>query len=179
MFPMSFIWLGVHRVVLLWGVVSVMFSPFAAGICMWLAHRRGLSVRQYGLIGAIFSTFFLFPWVYLVTRLLEREMPLTIAIAGYVVLYLGWFGSIYTEVVFYGGYGGTDFLEPHLVAVWIPASMAVITAVVSAWTLIGYRDPWQELPGDYTLNSRELVCIAPFALAFITIIVMLSIRFIT
>ena len=157
---------------ILWGIwilFSVVFSPFAAGICMWLALRRGLNVWRYGLIGAIYSVFSLLPWLYLVTRMSGRRMPRTIAIAGYVVLYFSWFTLLFTV------YQTFIFLplEPDVQEIWVSSvflSIAAIAAVGSALALISSHKRWEELPGDYTLNSRDLVYIAPFTLAHVTLI---------
>ena len=171
----AIIWFGVYPATVLWGVVSTMFSPFAAGICMWLARRRGLNVRRYGLIGAIYSAFFLFPWINLVTRLLGRRMPRTIAIAGYVVLYVGWLASLLSvfslALMDYRNPDGS--LDIFRSLGFVEAFIGAVAAVWSALALVNNRKRWEEFPGDHTINSRELIYIAPFAFAFITVVIVI------
>ena len=165
---------------ILWGIwifFSVVFSPLAAGICMWLARRRGLNIRYYGLIGAIYSAFSLLPWLYLVTRMSGRRIPVSLIITGYVVLYLSWFTLLLAVyVLFILIHQETDVQRLWVSSVFL--SIAAIAAVGSALALISNRNRRKELGqnvqpflGGYTLNSRDLIYIAPFALAFVTIIV--------
>ena len=252
-----------YGVTYLWGLVSVVFSPVAAVTCMWLARRRGLKVWYYGLIGAIYSVFFLYPWIYLATRMLGRRMSRKIVTAGYINMYVWWIAWLYS--VFHIAtlpYGEPDIEDSlKLVQVFIGSTAAVgsalallalvsihnrsrreefgqnvrpflggdtpssrkliagyvvfcviwfillftvyvygiytrllygslvlvssvfiaipaIFAVGLAWTLIRNRNYGGELGqnvqpflGGYTLNSRDLIYIAPFALAFVTFIV--------
>ena len=75
---------------LIWLGLSILFAPFVGAICMWLAHRRGLSVYYYGLIGAAYSVLFLLPGVYLMILLSKGTVPRIAIVAAYVALYLTW-----------------------------------------------------------------------------------------
>ena len=154
------------------GTVSVMFSPLAAVTCMWLAHRRGLNVRRYGLLGAVYAIFFLFPWIYLVTRLLGRTMSPAIAGAGYLVLYLGWIGLIIAIFDVARIEASQQNPEASPALYFVAACFGVIAAVGSAaaLVLIDGRNSWEDSSSAYTLSPREL---APFALAFITVVVLI------
>ncbi len=153
--------LPAFTVTFLWGLVSVMFSPFAAGICMWLARRRGLNVWYYGLIGAIYSISFLYPWVYLATRLLGRRMSPIIVIAGYVNMYVWWLASLFGVFLFANMNSG-EFVA---LLSFVHLSIGAIAAVGSALALIVRNRNHSEklgqnvqpLLGEYSPISRKLI----------------------
>ena len=158
-------------------MLSVVLSPLAAGICMWLARRRGLNVLYYGKIGAIYWLFSPLPWVYLIARMSGRRMPQGLVITGYFVLYLSWFTllfAVYMLCIYIP-------LEPNTQRLWVSSiflAISAIAAVGSILALIIDRDRRTELEqntqpflGGYTLNSRDLIYIAPFALAFASLTV--------
>ena len=97
-------------------------------------------------------------------------MPASLIITGYVVLYGSWFTLLLAVYVLF-------ILTPQETDVqrlWVSSVflfIAAIAAVGSALVLISNRKRGEELPGDYTLNSRDLVYIAPFTLAHVTLIV--------
>ncbi len=166
-----------------WVLVSVVFSPFAAGICMWLARRRGLNVWHYGLIGAIYSLSFLYPWIYLATRLLGRRMSGKIVIAGYVNMYVWWVAWLFGMFLiadwnYRGDYGGDLVGLLGLVHVSISA-IAVVGSLVLIALSIRNRNRREEfgqnvqpLLGGYTPSSRKLIagyvafCVIWFVLLF-------------
>ena len=97
-----------------------------------------------------------------------------IVTTGYVVLYVVWLGSLLSVFsIAIMGYRNPDdgSLDLFRSLGFVEASIGAIAAVWSALALIRNRNRWEELPGDYTLNSRELIYIAPFALAFVTVVV--------
>ena len=158
------IFLPVFSVTYLWGLVSVVFSPFAAGICMWLARRRGLNVWYYGLVGAIYSLSYLYPWVYLAMRLLGRRMSPIIVIAGYVNLYVWWLASLFSVLLI------ANMNRGELVALlsFVQLSIGAIAVVGSAWALIALpkrnrnhseklEQNMQPLLGEYSPISRKLI----------------------
>ena len=100
-------------------------------------------------------------------------MPRTIAIAGYVVLYVVWLASLLSVFsIAIMGYRNPDgSLDLFRSLGFVEASIGAIAAVGSALALIHNR--WEEFPSDYTLNSRELIYIAPFAFAFVTVVLVI------
>ena len=117
---------------------SAPFSLFAAVTCMWLAYRRGLNVLYYGLIGAIYWILLWLPWVYLVTRMSGRRMPVNLIITGYIVLYLGWFIVLFFVYQLF-------ILIPREISVrevWVSLVFifsSTATAILSGSALILYR----------------------------------------
>ena len=65
--------------------------PFAALTSGAIAFRRGLSVGEYALLGALSSVLFLLPWVLLTARMFHVRLPIMYPIV-YGVGYLIWFG---------------------------------------------------------------------------------------
>ena len=106
-------------------------------------------------------------------------MPRTVATAGYVVLYVGWLASLLSvfsiALMDYRNPDGS--LDIFNALGFVHAFIGTIAAVGSALALISNRKRWEEFPGDHTLNSRELIYIAPFAFAFVTVVVIVLIRF--
>ena len=158
----------------LWVFFSIVSSPLAAGICMWLAHRRGLNVLYYGLIGAVYWSFSTLPWLYLMARMSGRRMPEGLTITGYIVLYASWFTLLYAVYML--------FLDVSVLWSWLSRiflSVSVIAAVGSALALIIDRNSYTEfeqniqpLTDGYIPSSRKLAagyvvfCLIWFGLLF-------------
>ena len=76
--------------------VGWVWAPFAAWICARAARKRGLEVRRYALAGAVYSTLFFWPWVYLLLRMHRRRVPIFVIRAFFVLVYAAWLiGSVF------------------------------------------------------------------------------------
>lgn len=77
--------LGILLAVSLAGLI---WMPFAAASCMYVARSKGLNVNAYGIAGAVYSVLFILPWVYLVLRMYDVSIDKRVVRAVYVVLYV-------------------------------------------------------------------------------------------
>lgn len=115
----------VFTVMLLVAVLGLLWAPFAALSCAFIAGKRGLSARRYAVAGAIYSILFLLPWFYLLAELLNRRLPGFLIRLGYAVLYIGWIvGIIGLAFLFiitsaYTSAGGYVFLGAGIVMVFL------------------------------------------------------------
>jgi len=71
-------------------VIGLLWTPFAALICLAVAHVRRLDGEGYGKAGALYSLLFFLPWVWLVLRMMGVPIPAAVARAGYAILYGLW-----------------------------------------------------------------------------------------
>ena len=76
-------------------VFGVVFSPFAAWICVSIARSRSLDPRKYVMASVVYSVLFFLPWIYLVVRMHGRSVPRILVLLAYVILYGVWvYGSV-------------------------------------------------------------------------------------
>ena len=71
-------------------VIGLLWTPFAALICLAIARARRLEGEGYGKAGALYSLLFLLPWVWLALRMMGVPVPAAVARAGYAVMYGLW-----------------------------------------------------------------------------------------
>ena len=145
----------------LWLGLSILFAPFAGAICMWLAHRRGLNVYYYGLIGAAYSVLFLLPGVYLMIRLSERTVPRMAIAAGYVALYLTWCLLLWAVSLLL-----IEILDENRILGVVLLVSSGLAFVASLWPL-KYEQSF-DFYEEYTHTPHDLVYIMPFLFAFLT-----------
>ena len=139
--------------------MSIVWAPIAGLITAKQARRRGLTnTRYYGMVGALYATLLLLPWIHLTLRLSGRTVPLWLIRAVYVALYIFW--AFYLLVSYYVHLG-----DPPI----IPMIIGVSALLVSAWMLIrntadsDRQERVQHTENDYRLTQRDLVYLAPFA----------------
>ena len=154
--------------------VSVLWMPFGVGSCMLLARRRGLSVRYYGIIGAIYSLPSILPCIYLVVRLAGRRLPTPIVLIGYCVAYGFWVFfllSSYLHLVW-----SSELLDRIglrlIVVVHFATYIGSIVAVVSAWVLIrdykrrqNLRNVDRQSSDEYKHAPSDVIYLLPFVFA--------------
>ena len=150
---------------------------------MLLARRRGLNVWYYGTISAVYSICFLFPWIYLITRLSRRRMPRVIIVAGYVAMSVGWLTVVsvlallrYIDDIVQMGESEGEFLP--LLSAWVYISVVaiVVSAGAVSWALVRERTRLETsarhgppVSVEYNHHPRDLIYIVPFALASSTL----------
>ena len=95
--------------------VGLIWTPFAAAICLIVARARRLGGEGWGKAGAQYSLLFFLPWVWLVLRMMGVPIPAAVARAGFALLYGLWLlasvllvgaGALLTAGI------GTDALRP-------------------------------------------------------------------
>ena len=69
-------------------LVGLIWMPFAAATCMYVARSKRLNVNAYGIAGAVYSVLFILPWIYLVLRMYGVSVDKRVVRAVYVVLYV-------------------------------------------------------------------------------------------
>ena len=74
-------------------VLGLLWSPFAALVCLLISDFRRLPGSGYGGAGFRYSLLFLLPWVYLVMRMAGVTVPSTVVRVGYGVLYGLWMAA--------------------------------------------------------------------------------------
>ena len=70
--------------------VGLIWTPFAAAICLIVARARRLGDEGWGKAGAQYSLLFFLPWVWLVLRMAGVPIPAAVARAGFALLYCLW-----------------------------------------------------------------------------------------
>ncbi len=73
-------------------LVGTAFSPIAGIISGWLAHRRGLNVKRFTVIGVVYSIMLAVPCLFLVFGLRGWNMSRRLIRRIYIFLYVEWFG---------------------------------------------------------------------------------------
>ncbi len=80
-------------------LVGPLWAPFAALACAIRAPSIGRSRGRYAAIGAVYTTLFLLPWIYLIARMYGMKLPEALLWTGYIVLYVVWFCSIVLNLI--------------------------------------------------------------------------------
>ena len=95
--------------------IGLIWTPFAAAICLIVARARRLGGEGWAGAGARYSLLFFLPWVWLVLRMAGVPIPAAVARAGFALLYGVWLlasvllagaGAFLTAGI------GTDALRP-------------------------------------------------------------------
>lgn len=71
---------------ILWA--GLIWMPFAAATCAFVARRKGLDIKVYGIAGAAYSVLFVIPWIYLVLRMHSISVSRRIVHSMYVAMYV-------------------------------------------------------------------------------------------
>ena len=115
--------------------LGIVWAPFAATISALQSYKRGSEIWwYYGLVGAIYSLCFLFPWFFLAVRLSGKRISLWFIVAGYFVLYIFWILGL----IFAFSFGTSTFKTPSLtflLAFYSSGAVAILSAVGLLWSL--------------------------------------------
>ena len=80
-------------------VIGLLWTPFAALICLAIARVRRLEGEGYVKAGALYSLLFLLPWVWLVLRMMGVPVPAMVARVGYAVMYGLWLCAVAALII--------------------------------------------------------------------------------
>lgn len=143
--------------------VGLLWAPFAALICGRVARSRGYDGRKYAVAGAVYSTLFFWPWVYLVARLYNRTIPASIVRGTYYML----LGVIWPTISL--GFIPLAFALPH--PFWIVCILLLTASgvmwIISMRKLAGWREQCEDQQNSYVgevLPHRAYMM--PFAYTF-------------
>ena len=162
---------------------GVLLAPFAALMCYMRARSMGLSPGHYARIGAMYSTFLLLPWIYLIVRMFNKTVPNSLIGIGYCVLYTVWFfGSIVivaalailSGVVALGF--STDVERTYIHILTFCAALIILCVDVGAWILSMARlDHFHRnhIPSEGILPDRPYIMPFAYTLAWIALAVIL------
>lgn len=152
-------------------------APFGASVCMILAHRRGLNVRYYGAIGAVYTLVYLLPVVYLISRLSGRRLShWTTAVASFIA-WTHWIMMLLFLFVWFSIPINDDTSTAASLAPMVNAVLLLTAALASL-----YHSPTDNLSGvqdkiGNTLSLREMRGMSPFVGTYlITVVLFLSVR---
>ncbi len=110
-FFLVFLGTAAVALVILLLVVGVFCIPVVGPLCGFIAWRRGYSVVRHFAAGSLYSPLLLFPAIYLIFRLLDKEIPTRIVRSTYGIVYglwlLGPLALAYSATVF-------SFYDSHL-----------------------------------------------------------------
>ena len=88
---------------------GLLWTPFAALICLAVARARRLEGGGYGKAGALHSLLFFLPWAWLALRMAGVPVPSIVARAGFVILYALWLCAAFALVA--AGVAGLRYEE--------------------------------------------------------------------
>ena len=71
-------------------MLGFLWMPAAAVICAWRARSRGLPIFSYALFGALCSVLFIIPWIFLMARMYDKNIPKIVVKIVYIALYGIW-----------------------------------------------------------------------------------------
>ena len=144
--------------------LGIIWAPFAAVISAWQSYRRGSEIWwYYGLIGAIYSLCFLFPWFYLAIRLAGRGVPIKIIVTAYSIIYMFWLVGL--SVAFFLTTGTFSTPSPiFLLAFYINGAVAILSVVGLLWSLQHrISQERQQSSGRYYRHTvRDFAYLTPF-----------------
>ena len=118
-------------------ILGVGWAPMAAVVCWMIARRKGLSTRRFAVMGGVFSVLLLFPWVYIVLRMVNLRVPQLLVILFYVTVYASWAINLFWAFQYPDHAVGME-----RVAIWIWALVSATGFLASlGWLLIKYESP--------------------------------------
>ena len=156
---------------------GLLFSPFAAFYCAWLAKKRKLNIRRYALAGAVHSILVFLPWLYLIRKMQGKPMTAETVRTGFNVVFITWFGILISLGAFLvtpleGGWPPwrSDFIPaPGAWVVWwtmlVIELISVPCFVVSIQALKRRQAAREQTQPNDTQHAHVsvLVYLAPFA----------------
>ncbi len=156
---------------------GALLAPFAALIFYIRARSMGLPPGHYARIGALYSTVLFLPWIYLIVRMFNKNVPNIFIGMGYFVLYAMWFfGSILVMALMTYGYVGAAIFEIEVdyTYVYILGFCTLLVSLfcvnVVMWVLSMVRlDRFHRnhIPSEEILPERAYIM--PFAYALVWI----------
>ncbi len=108
-------YLALAGVILGLAFIGLIWTPFAALICLAVARVRRLDGDGWGKAGALYSLAFFLPWIWLVLRMAGVPIPAIITRAGYALFYGLWLLACVFLIIagaFLTAGFGTDGLRP-------------------------------------------------------------------
>ncbi len=126
-------------------VVGLLWAPFVGIISGRVARKRNAIGDWYGVAGTGYSALFLLPWIYLMFRLYDKNIFVSLILLVYVWVYLIWLaliagyvGFLYTEVFTSRHYaielhGLVPVMANHIM--WL----AVVSLNIFMWIFSLYR----------------------------------------
>ena len=158
-------------IVLIGLVFGWIWAPFAALVCARVARSQGLDSRRFAAAGAIYSTLFFWPWVYLLLRMHGRSVPAPVIRGAYIVLY----AVIWPATVL--AFFPAALVLPHPFWVVSPLLMLVnaVTWFLSRRKLSNSHQRYGHVHGDPSedvLPNRAYIM--PFAHAFAWVLVAIA-----
>ncbi len=137
-----FVFIGLGAVIVL---VGALWSPAAAVLCARAARRKGLDPKRYAMLGGLYSTLMIVPWVLLLLRLCGNRIPWRLLALSYWVLYGGIWGcgviALFANIILlvilvllFEGADSASLLWPIMIALMLCANVLALT--VSARGLI-------------------------------------------
>ena len=107
-------------------VFGLLWAPIGGFICNRVARKRGLDADRYTMAGLGYSALFFLPWIYLVTRILDRRIPSVIIYLVYAFFYLSWFAMIAGTIYF-------GLTEGELGSVRMRRGFGIFFLIILAW----------------------------------------------
>ena len=133
-------------------VFGIVWAPFASGICVLIAKRRGLSMPRYAIYGGIHTSLLFFPWLFLIQWMRKGRMNVGSVRIAYVLLFFLWAsGPLLSFCADMMGFG-------------------LVTNIISE--ISSTRDPFSPNPtllGEYDILVSVvavLMCLASFVFSF-------------
>ena len=152
-------------------LIGLVWMPFGAAICVFVAKQRNLNASTYGWAGATYSALFLVPWIYLVLRMCGVSMWNGITYLAYALLYAVWIFAVVLHPTSY------DF-----VALLIVSLLSLVASLIllidrhrsdREYDAQGSRSlPPKRLGRSSTTDLPSLLYILPFILLFIWLLLM-------
>lgn len=163
-------------------VLSLVWAPFAASICALIAKRNKLSASRYAITGAAYSILFFIPWVYLLTKLLKRPLPVSMIRLGYFFLYTLWIlgpiGFIITLlIVFSETFRGQT--ERPTIGAYIFLLACIAMLALSRWQVNIAREVSENRRSLPRLLPLPFLYLSPFIYAYINVLLMLLFIFVS
>ena len=163
-----------------WLPLGIIWMLPAAVLSMMQAKKRGYPVVYYGVIGALYSLFLLLPWIYLTSRLQNKNIPYCAIVTGYALVYLYWVSLLVPYQILLSDFGPeySNFLVLG----------SAVAAIVSAGALLSRRHGKSrsvaffygraEHPsGEYRHAIRDVVYIFPFIMTFVHVALLVPFLF--
>ena len=156
----------------------MLWVPVAAGITGSYARERGLNVRYYRTLGALYSVHLLFPWLFFISRMSSGTPIAKMPIWTYFVSYGLWFmGPVMLAICIAAGYTwehtiGGDYSpgDHYKLAVWrfLLANVPVMLVAlgVSAVSTYHFRNADDEAERMFPDRLTTAVVCSVFAIPF-------------
>lgn len=148
----------------MWLPASVFWVPFAAFVTAKKAHEIGLSAAYFGLVGALYSSALLLPWIHLMFGLSGKRTHIAIIVIAYWGVSLIWLLSLLITHIFLGERNG-------MLAILTSLGSVVLMTTAIAQIVLRYGKPYVKRARptgiiQYSHTLGDLWYIAPFWVTF-------------